>query len=248
MPLFGAIPANQNVEVDPVWVQDDAPAGPDKGELWWDTDETASGITTPLGVTDGGTGATSPASARASLAVPSIGNSTTVAGAPTTGTWARGDQYLDSVGVVWTCVTSGTPGVWKAPPGTELAYDQITANVAVSLGTPGNLVIAGTTRNYDGQPVIAEFFTPEITNPSAGGNSVRIGLWDGATQVSEWGAINASANPTLIPMLLRQRFTPSAGSHNYLVRAYVTGSTCTVLAGTGTAGAVAPAYLRITRA
>lgn len=122
MPLFGSIPANQNVEVDPVWVQPGPPGSPDSGELWWDTDETASGITTPLGVTDGGTGATSPATARASLAVPSIGNSTTVAGAPTTGTWARGDSYLDSVGVVWVAVTAGSPGVWaKAAPGL-LAY------------------------------------------------------------------------------------------------------------------------------
>lgn len=117
MPLFGSIPANQNVEVDPVWVQPGAPSSPDSGELWWDTDEVAMGTTLPLGVTDGGTGATSPATARASLAVPAIGNSTTTAGAPTTGTWARGDQWLDSANVVWTCVTAGTPGVWRAQMG-----------------------------------------------------------------------------------------------------------------------------------
>jgi hypothetical protein len=36
------------------------------------------------------------------------------AGAPTTGTWARGDLVADGDGVYWRCVTAGTPGTWEA--------------------------------------------------------------------------------------------------------------------------------------
>lgn len=124
---------------DALWKPKDAyvgiaapPSTPNSGDLWWDSDEVAMGTTLPLGVVDGGTGATSPATARASLAVPGIGSSTSVAGPPTVGTWARGDQWLDSAGVVWTCVTAGTPGVWKCPP-THLFY-----NAAPTLTVPAN--------------------------------------------------------------------------------------------------------------
>lgn len=105
---------------DPVTVSTSTPpvATTEAGDLWWDTDETAPGLTTPLTVVNGGTGATSPATARSSLAVPGIGNSTTVAGAPTTGTFARGDSHLDSNGALWLCTTAGTPGVWRISPRT----------------------------------------------------------------------------------------------------------------------------------
>lgn len=33
-------------------------------------------------------------------------------GAPTTGAWVLGDLVLDSIGVLWYCTVSGTPGTW----------------------------------------------------------------------------------------------------------------------------------------
>lgn len=182
MPLFGSIPANQNVEVDPVWVQPGAPTAPDSGELWWDTDDTSAGITTPLGVTDGGTGATSPATARASLAVPSIGNSTTVAGAPTAGTWARGDQYLDSANVVWTCVTAGTPGVWtRVTPEMRRGSLQMTTDsngdIAFTFSTP----MSGTPSALTVTPCLPnQILIPLAHSRSATGATVR---WFGPSAI-----------------------------------------------------------------
>lgn len=36
------------------------------------------------------------------------------AGAPTTGTWATGDEVHDSAGIRWLCTTGGTPGTWTS--------------------------------------------------------------------------------------------------------------------------------------
>lgn len=33
-------------------------------------------------------------------------------GAPTTGAWVLGDLVLDSLGILWYCIASGTPGTW----------------------------------------------------------------------------------------------------------------------------------------
>lgn len=226
------------------------PTGQQTGDLWWDTDETASGITTPLGVTDGGTGATSPATARASLAVPSIGNSTTTAGAPTTGTWARGDQYLDSANVVWTCVTSGTPGVWKAPPGTELAYNQITTSAFTTATTAATATVGieGTTRSYDATPIIVEFFTPLLYQPNLAGGWMIVNLWDGSTDLGELAQTGgASGSAVASPALGRRKMTPSVGSHNFRAMAWVYNSgQGQIGAGTPTAGAYGPAYIRVT--
>lgn len=126
--------ANQAVYVGP-----DAPAGtPRSGDLWYDSDadsplvtpvsigsggtgasnaaqaRTNLGVNLPLGLVDGGTGGTTAATARSSLAVPAVGQSGSTAGAPTSGTWVRGDQWLDSASVQWVCTASGTPGTWAA--------------------------------------------------------------------------------------------------------------------------------------
>lgn len=87
------------------------PGTPTSGDMWYDTDEVA-GLVLPLTLANGGTGGVSAPTARTSLATPFIGNSTTAAGAPTSGTFAKGDQWLDSANVLWVCVTSGTPGTW----------------------------------------------------------------------------------------------------------------------------------------
>ena len=119
----------------------DAPPGtPAVGDIWFDTDEDGTtGVTLPLSVANGGTGSTNASNARAGLAVPGIGNSTTTAGAPSSGTWARGDQWLDSTNVMWICTTSGTPGTWTvtAPNGKWTTYTPTLS------GTLGNGTLTG---------------------------------------------------------------------------------------------------------
>jgi hypothetical protein len=163
-----------------VWIGTGAPTGTSAtGDLWFDTDESGLGFTLPVSVaqggtgatnaaaartglavpgipvlvTEGGTGATTAAAARTGLAVPAIGNSTVTAGAPTTGTWARGDQWLDSVNVLWTCITAGTPGTWKPAAGREVFFQSAPSAIINGGGTtyagtlqpvlpiPGSLIV-----------------------------------------------------------------------------------------------------------
>ena len=41
----------------------------------------------------------------------------TTNGAPTTGTFVKGDFVIDQTAKIWVCVTAGTPGVWQAAGG-----------------------------------------------------------------------------------------------------------------------------------
>jgi hypothetical protein len=100
------------------YVGPSAPPGtPASGDLWYDTDD-VSGLVFPIAVAQGGTGGTSPTMARSSLSVPYVGNSLAVVGAPTTGTYVRGDTWIDSTGAFWTCTAAGSPGTWTLRPRT----------------------------------------------------------------------------------------------------------------------------------
>lgn len=263
------------------YVGPNAPTGtPNTGDMWYDTDETSTnlvlplsvaqggtgasnagtartnlGVNLPLGLVDGGTGGTSAAAARTSLAVPSIGNSTTTAGAPTTGTWARGDQYLDSNNVIWTCSAAGTPGTWMPPSGYEWAFNQITTSVTLTStnAAAANLVIEGTTRTYDGSPIIVEFYCGCMQEPTnaVSNQASFVNLWDASTDIGMLGEVyGGSANSLAVPVFVRRKITPTVGSHNFRVAGYMNGGTGgAVLAGAGTSGVTfPPAYIRVTRA
>ncbi len=259
-----------------VWVGANAPTGtPAVGDLWYDSDDVSTlvlplaianggtGATTaqaartslavpdlPVAINQGGTGAITAATARAGLAVPAIGNSTTTGGAPTTGTWARGDQWLDSTNVLWVCTTGGTPGTWMAKNiGEELAYNQVTAPVAITSTVPAspNLIVEGTTRTYDGSPVLVEFYCPTVAS-SATSSQLYFMLWDGGADLGlisgSYGAGVAQLNVTV---RATRRITPTAGSHNFRVVAYAVGSG-NAYCGTGAASQWSPMSVRVTRA
>ena len=178
---------------------------------------------------------------------------------PTTGSWLVGDKVWNSNvsqggSPGWVCIAAGSPGTWRAIDDDEIGYDQITASVnVVAAGAPGTTIIGGTSRTYDGNPVVLEFFSPQVTTPSAAaGNTVTIALFDGATQIVILGVIQTPAAANMkVPVLLRWRFTPSAGSHQYAIVAWTASTTGTPSVAAGTGGVNSgfqPAYLRITRA
>lgn len=282
-----------------VYVNASAPPGPlTSGDLWWDTDETTGSLTTlPIGIPDGGTGGTSAPAARSSLSVPFVGNSSSVAGGPTTGTYARGDHWLDvnnrlwvcsvagspgtwvlvpgggnststagapatgtwtrgdlwvdSSNVTWTCVTSGTPGTWVPPTGYEYAFNQSTTQVNLTSTNPASphLIIEGTSRSYDGTPILVEFYAGTVQAPSANGQATVVSLWDASTDLGMIGELWNVANFG-VTMCARRKITPSAGTHNYRIQAWVNAGTGGVVyAGSGGAGATQPpTYIRVTKA
>lgn len=138
-------------------------------------------------------------------------------------------------------------------PGTELGYDQITATVNVTGLTSGapTTVLTSSKYAFDGSLVMAEFYASEISTPSAAaGNNTNIGLYENGTLIAVLGQLNTSAAATHgATILARLRFKPSPGQHVYTIGAWASNTTGTprVFAGTGVGGAVAPAYLRLTK-
>jgi len=146
--------------------------------------------------------------------------------------------------------------VVNAPGGlVELGYSQITSGVAINNGVAGTgvEVIAPLTVVCDGSPIMVEFFTPEARPYNAANYELNISLFeDSSEKIRSWGRqYNGVANFDNKPVHLMARLSPSAGSHTYSVKAYVTNTspstnTGRIEAGSGTTGS-APAFLRVSK-
>lgn len=157
---------------------------------------------------------------------------------------------------------SGTPsasaflrgdGSWAEAPGLEIGYSQITAtvNITGTASTAATTIITSSALAFDGQPVIVEFFSPVVTTPSvAAGNVTNIGLYESGTLLAQIAQINTTAASTAGHVVRTAfRFTPAAGNHTYTIMAWATSTTGAprVFAGSGSAGAMVPAFIRFTK-
>ncbi len=135
----------------------------------------------------------------------------------------------------------------------ELDYVQVTGSVSPTATTEAtaNTLVSSSSIAYDGNTIIVvEFFAgnarPDIT---AAGRSLTFYLYQDGTSIGLLGFISTpAAGAANVPISLRRRFKPTAGTHSYSVRASVSAGTGLVSAGAGTIGNPTPMYLRITRA
>lgn len=136
----------------------------------------------------------------------------------------------------------------------ELAYAQITASVNITATTAAtaNTIVTAPAVTFDGvAAAIVWFACPYWAVPQTANLSGILDLWDGSTDL---GVFAQMTNPSStggigLPMLAARRIVPSAGSHTFSVRGFVTSAATSVInAGAGTIGAYSPAYIRITRA
>lgn len=152
----------------------------------------------------------------------------------TTITSAWGKSVADALNL-WT----------RAGAGAELVYAQITASVSVTNGFAGaQTFVDGGAATYDGSPVIVEAYCPYVTSPAAG--VTYLGLWDGATFLTQLGSVGISAGQVAVPVHARYRLTPTAASHAYKIGTWLN-------AGPGpgrmdAGGAYVPGFIRVTRA
>lgn len=140
-------------------------------------------------------------------------------------------------------MTATGTGIWYPSAVTgEIAYGQRTSDVnvtATSAAAATDLGITTGAATYDGTAVVVQFSAAAVDR---GTSSINIALYDGASLVVDRICQTNSANAIALNGFYR--FTPSAGSHTYLVKGWVDGGTGTVYAGTTRV----PAFCRVTRA
>lgn len=130
---------------------------------------------------------------------------------------------------------------------TPIAWVEGTASVpitATTLATSQQVLTSGAI-TYDGTPIIIEYSAP-LAQPPAG--ALQVMLYDGATEMGYFTYVSSTVTGFGFPVSLRRRLTPAAGSHTYLVRAWVSAGSGALVAGTGLAGAHSPMILSVRRA
>ncbi len=146
---------------------------------------------------------------------------------------------------------SGQANVTVAAPGTEIGYDQITSNVTMP-NTGVFTIISAAAHTFDGNPVICEIYSPLFGISTTGGTIAAFfwQLFEGATQLGTTEtAFRSDATPQYAAgVVYKRRFTPSAGSHTYTVKATQNGAGGLAAAGDGTTSNVLPCYVRFTKA
>lgn len=148
---------------------------------------------------------------------------------------------------------NGTTVTWDYPPGYEIGYAQITANVNIASTTEatGTTIISPGAITFDGTPVYAEFFGHVLCDTNATGDVVVVSLFEGATQIGRLSVVVTplTANQFSVPTIGRFKFTPTAAAHTYTVTAFATSTTGTpaVSAGAAGTGVKVPAYVRFVK-
>lgn len=137
----------------------------------------------------------------------------------------------------------------------EIFYSQITANVPVTATTAAtaNMIINPGFITYDGSRIMLEFFTLNMQTPNnAVGASILATLWDSNTELGFLAQLISPAASTFgCTIVARIRLTPTAGQHNYNIRAWLGNGTTGAQVTAGPGGGpnqLPPAYLRATRA
>jgi hypothetical protein len=149
---------------------------------------------------------------------------------------------------------SGRSGSFTVPGGLiELGYGQMTSNITINNATAGvgTEVIAPLTVVCDGNPILVEFFSPEARPSQNANDELNISLFeDSSEKIRSWGRnYNAAGGYNNKPTYLSVRLTPSAGTHTYGVKAYVSNASNagSVGGGTGTSTTSAPCFLRVSK-
>lgn len=135
----------------------------------------------------------------------------------------------------------------------EFDYAEVTSNTNVTATTEGaaNTIITGNPVMYDGAtPVVVHFSCPRIdVDNGAIGRAIVILLFEGASVIGRMATWQTPAAQTLVATTKAEyRFTPSAGTHTYTIKALVSAGTSIVKAGAGGSGQDLPAFMRITHA
>lgn len=161
-------------------------------------------------------------------------------------TAADAESVFTTAGKVMQGTGAGT-GSEVFPPGFLIGYDQITASVTVaSAVSPGTTIITCASHTFDGGAVWVNAFSPSLQ--PAGGDAFIVCITETGTALSHIAVRESDNSGTFDAADMWWRFTPTAGAHSYLLTCLKVATNGTWSAGTGTAGALAPSYIRFLKA
>ncbi len=137
----------------------------------------------------------------------------------------------------------------------EYVYAAVTASVSVTNTTESasTTIIAASNTSFAAVPVMVSFFAPKVKLPTGtAGDNMTISLFEGSTQLAELAYLQTPAvtSADYVSVHGMYRFTPTAATHTYSVKAFVNVTTGTpaIVGGPGGTGALAPMFLRIVKA
>ena len=131
----------------------------------------------------------------------------------------------------------------------EVAYAELTSPVSITASTEATAqtVVSAGAITFEAVPhliIIQAYGNP----PAVAGGNLVFNLYDGSTESGRLGTITAPTAATVRSHFRwERRITPTAASHTYSWRAWVSTGTGTVSAGAGGAGQDPAGYIRIVR-
>lgn len=138
-------------------------------------------------------------------------------------------------------------------PGYEItnSYKKIESDqtFAANVEASSTALITGNTITLDGGDIWVHVWAPGLTKTTTATDQPVLTIWEDGTNVGRifvGDQVAASAQRSVDGWLRR---TPSAGSHQYILKGYIAGGdgirTASLRAGAGGAGNLAPAFMRI---
>ena len=125
----------------------------------------------------------------------------TTQGAPTTGTFVKGDWIVDQTATIWVCTASGSPGVWSPETPNSLVLRSATATAGLGEQTIFTGSTAAQSITFPANPVNGAAYA--IKNLS----SVAVSVLGGTNSISVSGVIYTAAVPYTIPINTAYTFT-----------------------------------------
>lgn len=135
------------------------------------------------------------------------------------------------------------------PPGYEIDYVQSTAgNTAISGTTEGtaHTLVTGTSLTYTAEPIMITAFCARVNTGATANSGIVFLLYDGATILGRLGLILSGATNGIVASFFgAHRVTPTAATHQYILKAYRTTSNGSVDMSGGGTGVEMPGFIRV---
>jgi hypothetical protein len=142
---------------------------------------------------------------------------------------------------------------WAFPPAWQLDYVEKTTSTTVTGTSEASptTIVTGTSQAYAAEQIMIEFYCPELAHTSTNAAGVIVDLWEDSTPLGRIATAFSGATTTdwRVPVYGYRLRTPTAATHQYIVKAWKTGTTTASLdAGAGGTAALMPAFIRVRKA